>query len=147
MDGGLAVTLVSIAMFVGCFLLGFIPLLFRLSEVSALFDGDAVLSQHEGVTFVLNVFYLWHLVRCLTWASSKDVATSRFYGLSVNASIFRGAWIRRRSRDKRKWQKSSQTGGIKACTAVQRLLYGMCTRLQRKRVAAILRKKSLNVTF
>lgn len=34
MDGGLAVTLVSIAMFVGCFLLGFIPLLFRLSERS-----------------------------------------------------------------------------------------------------------------
>lgn len=35
MDGGLAITVISIAMFVGCFLLGFIPLLFRLSEVSA----------------------------------------------------------------------------------------------------------------
>lgn len=58
MDGGLAVTLVSIAMFVGCFLLGFIPLLFRLSEVSALFDGEAVFSQHCGVTFVLNAYYL-----------------------------------------------------------------------------------------
>ncbi|CAG09499.1 unnamed protein product [Tetraodon nigroviridis] len=34
MDGGLAVTLVSVAMFVGCFLLGFTPLLFRLSERS-----------------------------------------------------------------------------------------------------------------
>lgn len=43
MDGWLAVTLVSIAMFVGCFLLGFIPLLFRLSEVSGPSDFDAVL--------------------------------------------------------------------------------------------------------
>lgn len=34
MDGGLAVTLVSVAMFLGCFLLGFTPLLFRLSGVS-----------------------------------------------------------------------------------------------------------------
>lgn len=46
MDGGLAITVISVAMFVGCFLLGFIPLLFRLSEVSALFDGDAVFSHH-----------------------------------------------------------------------------------------------------
>ncbi|XP_077468670.1 zinc transporter ZIP9 isoform X1 [Stigmatopora argus] len=34
MDGGLSITLISVAMFVGCFLLGFIPLLFRLSERS-----------------------------------------------------------------------------------------------------------------
>lgn len=34
MDGGLAITVISVAMFVGCFLLGFIPLLFRLSERS-----------------------------------------------------------------------------------------------------------------
>ncbi|TNM99864.1 hypothetical protein fugu_012897 [Takifugu bimaculatus] len=34
MDGGLTVTLISVAMFVGCFLLGFTPLLFRLSEKS-----------------------------------------------------------------------------------------------------------------
>lgn len=34
MDGGLIITLISVAMFVGCFLLGFIPLLFSLSEVS-----------------------------------------------------------------------------------------------------------------
>ncbi|XP_034041428.1 zinc transporter ZIP9 [Thalassophryne amazonica] len=32
MDGGLAVTLISVAVFVGCFFLGFVPLLFRLSE-------------------------------------------------------------------------------------------------------------------
>uniref|UniRef100_A0A673A2F7 Zinc transporter ZIP9 n=1 Tax=Sphaeramia orbicularis TaxID=375764 RepID=A0A673A2F7_9TELE len=32
MDGGLTITLISVAMFIGCFLLGFIPLLFRLSE-------------------------------------------------------------------------------------------------------------------
>ncbi|XP_042289507.1 zinc transporter ZIP9 isoform X1 [Thunnus maccoyii] len=32
MDGGLTITFISVAMFVGCFLLGFIPLLFRLSE-------------------------------------------------------------------------------------------------------------------
>nr|XP_020454403.1 zinc transporter ZIP9-like [Monopterus albus] len=37
MDGGLAVTLLSVAMFVGCFLLGFIPLLFTLSERSLRF--------------------------------------------------------------------------------------------------------------
>jgi len=34
MDEGLTVTFISVAMFVGSFLLGFIPLLFRLSEVS-----------------------------------------------------------------------------------------------------------------
>ncbi|XP_019945449.1 zinc transporter ZIP9 [Paralichthys olivaceus] len=34
MEGGLIITLISVAMFVGCFLLGFIPLLFRLSEKS-----------------------------------------------------------------------------------------------------------------
>ncbi|XP_059215470.1 zinc transporter ZIP9 [Centropristis striata] len=37
MDGGLIITLVSVAMFVGCFVLGFIPLLFRLSEKSLQF--------------------------------------------------------------------------------------------------------------
>ncbi|XP_060943707.1 zinc transporter ZIP9 [Limanda limanda] len=34
MEGGLIITFISVAMFVGCFLLGFIPLLFRLSEKS-----------------------------------------------------------------------------------------------------------------
>lgn len=34
MDGGLTITFISVAMFVGCFFLGFIPLLFRLSERS-----------------------------------------------------------------------------------------------------------------
>ncbi|MEQ2199517.1 hypothetical protein XENOCAPTIV_000803 [Xenoophorus captivus] len=33
MDEGLTITLISVAMFVGSFLLGFIPLLFRLSEI------------------------------------------------------------------------------------------------------------------
>lgn len=37
MDGGLTITFISVAMFVGCFLLGFIPLLFRLSERSLQF--------------------------------------------------------------------------------------------------------------
>uniref|UniRef100_A0A4W6BXK9 Zinc transporter ZIP9 n=1 Tax=Lates calcarifer TaxID=8187 RepID=A0A4W6BXK9_LATCA len=37
MDEGLTVTFVSVAMFIGCFLLGFIPLLFRLSEKSLQF--------------------------------------------------------------------------------------------------------------
>lgn len=37
MDGGLTITLISVAMFVGCFILGFIPLLFRLSEKSLQF--------------------------------------------------------------------------------------------------------------
>ncbi|XP_071376763.1 zinc transporter ZIP9 isoform X1 [Centroberyx affinis] len=32
MDGGIAITCISVAMFVGCFILGFIPLLFSLSE-------------------------------------------------------------------------------------------------------------------
>lgn len=65
MDGGLAITVISVAMFVGCFLLGFIPLLFRLSEVSALFDGDAVFSHHQRVCLVLNPsYYPRHLLRC-----------------------------------------------------------------------------------
>ncbi|XP_054655372.1 zinc transporter ZIP9 [Dunckerocampus dactyliophorus] len=34
MDGGLSITMISVVMFVGCFLLGFIPLLFRLSQRS-----------------------------------------------------------------------------------------------------------------
>uniref|UniRef100_A0A3B4ZZB9 Zinc transporter ZIP9 n=1 Tax=Stegastes partitus TaxID=144197 RepID=A0A3B4ZZB9_9TELE len=37
MDGGLSVTFISVAMFVGSFLLGFIPLLFKLSEKSLQF--------------------------------------------------------------------------------------------------------------
>uniref|UniRef100_A0A3B3CRW6 Zinc transporter ZIP9 n=1 Tax=Oryzias melastigma TaxID=30732 RepID=A0A3B3CRW6_ORYME len=37
MDGGLTITLISVAMFVGSFLLGFFPLLFRLSEKSLQF--------------------------------------------------------------------------------------------------------------
>uniref|UniRef100_A0A1A8PZ18 Zinc transporter ZIP9 n=1 Tax=Nothobranchius pienaari TaxID=704102 RepID=A0A1A8PZ18_9TELE len=37
MDGELTITLISVAMFVGTFLLGFIPLLFRLSEKSLQF--------------------------------------------------------------------------------------------------------------
>lgn len=37
MDGGLTITLISVAMFVGCFILGFIPLLFRLSQTSLKF--------------------------------------------------------------------------------------------------------------
>lgn len=37
MDGGLTITLISVAMFVGCFALGFIPLLFRLSQRSLKF--------------------------------------------------------------------------------------------------------------
>ncbi|MED6247978.1 hypothetical protein ATANTOWER_022967 [Ataeniobius toweri] len=37
MDEGLTITLISVAMFVGSFLLGFIPLLFRLSEKSLQF--------------------------------------------------------------------------------------------------------------
>lgn len=46
MDGGLIITFISVAMFVGSFLLGFIPLLFRLSEVSdfpqSLFIADCL---------------------------------------------------------------------------------------------------------
>ena len=37
MDGGLTITFISVAMFVGTFVLGFIPLLFRLNEVSVCF--------------------------------------------------------------------------------------------------------------
>ncbi|XP_010794156.1 zinc transporter ZIP9 isoform X2 [Notothenia coriiceps] len=37
MDGGLTITFISVAMFVGTFLLGFIPLLFRLNEKSLQF--------------------------------------------------------------------------------------------------------------
>lgn len=37
MDGGLTITLISVAMFLGCFILGFIPLLFRLSQRSLKF--------------------------------------------------------------------------------------------------------------
>ncbi|XP_026166049.1 zinc transporter ZIP9 [Mastacembelus armatus] len=37
MDGGLTITFISVAMFVGCFILGFVPLLFTLSEKSLKF--------------------------------------------------------------------------------------------------------------
>lgn len=37
MDGGITITLISVAMFLGCFILGFIPLLFKLSQTSLKF--------------------------------------------------------------------------------------------------------------
>ncbi|CAL1578209.1 unnamed protein product [Knipowitschia caucasica] len=37
MDGGITITLISVAMFLGCFILGFIPLLFTLSQRSLKF--------------------------------------------------------------------------------------------------------------
>lgn len=39
MDGGLTITLISVAMFLGCFILGFIPLLFSLSQRSLKFTS------------------------------------------------------------------------------------------------------------
>lgn len=67
MEGWLAVTLVSIAMFVGCFLLGFIPLLFRLSEVSAPPDGDAVLLATPMGNFSRQSL-LSVTIHCAVWA-------------------------------------------------------------------------------
>lgn len=51
MDGGLTITFFSVAMFVGSFLLGFFPLLFRLSEVSAGLSGRAALPSTNFTPF------------------------------------------------------------------------------------------------
>lgn len=53
MDAGLTITVISVAMFVGSLLLGFIPLLFRLSEVSH-FSPHHVVFINELFCFIVG---------------------------------------------------------------------------------------------
>lgn len=76
MDGGLTITFISVAMFVGCFLLGFIPLLFRLSEVSVgflifslltFFSHDAAKTESNFILICSVYLYLCrHTLDCIT---------------------------------------------------------------------------------
>uniref|UniRef100_A0A8C6S588 Zinc transporter ZIP9 n=1 Tax=Neogobius melanostomus TaxID=47308 RepID=A0A8C6S588_9GOBI len=64
MDGGLTITLISVAMFLGCFFLGFIPLLFSLSSLkfisilgAGLLCGTALaITIPEGVDLLEEAF-------------------------------------------------------------------------------------------
>lgn len=60
MDGGLTVTLISVAMFVGCLLLGFIPLLFRLSEVRFFSYAGAANHHALDVGYTQQPSYIFH---------------------------------------------------------------------------------------
>lgn len=59
MDGGVTVTLISVAMFVGCLLLGFIPLLFRLSEVR-FFNNAGAANYHALDVGYTQPSYIFH---------------------------------------------------------------------------------------
>ncbi|MEQ2158426.1 hypothetical protein GOODEAATRI_012155, partial [Goodea atripinnis] len=58
MDEGLTITLISVAMFVGSFLLGFIPLLFRLSESQMSATGVGMLFSAGTFLYVATVHVL-----------------------------------------------------------------------------------------
>uniref|UniRef100_A0A673A0S4 Zinc transporter ZIP9 n=1 Tax=Sphaeramia orbicularis TaxID=375764 RepID=A0A673A0S4_9TELE len=85
MDGGLTITLISVAMFIGCFLLGFIPLLFRLSETSmkyitilgaGLLCGTALsIIIPEGVGLIVESLTAGFVLHLLS-ADSAPVPTS-----------------------------------------------------------------------
>lgn len=59
MDGGIAIVCLSVAMFVGCFIIGLIPLMIKLSEVSIVillvyssFYGSLAYSPHAFLPFI-----------------------------------------------------------------------------------------------
>lgn len=63
MDGGVTVTLISVAMFLGCFFLGFTPLLFRLSEVSVFFFLNHQLGKRGNAYHALSMPRIYFLTQ------------------------------------------------------------------------------------
>ncbi|KAF3842257.1 hypothetical protein F7725_024208 [Dissostichus mawsoni] len=91
MDGGLTITFISVAMFVGTFVLGFIPLLFRLNEKSlqfvsilgaGLLCGTALaITIPEGVLFLCFILSLQHpLPPLILNASEKNENVTTTHG-------------------------------------------------------------------
>ncbi|KAM8859600.1 zinc transporter ZIP9 [Spinachia spinachia] len=76
MDGGVTVTLISVAMFVGCFALGFIPLLFRLSEKSLLFVSILGAGLLCGTALAITIPEGVGLLEESWRAASSDVPSS-----------------------------------------------------------------------
>ncbi|XP_037321528.2 zinc transporter ZIP9 [Pungitius pungitius] len=75
MDGGLTVTFISVAMFVGCFVLGFIPLLFKLSEKSLLFVSILGAGLLCGTALAITIPEGVGLLEESWRASSSDVSS------------------------------------------------------------------------
>ncbi|XP_029962239.1 zinc transporter ZIP9 [Salarias fasciatus] len=86
MDGGLAITLISVAMFVGSFLLGFIPLLFRLSEKSLQFVSILGAGLLCGTALAITIPEGVGLLE-ESWTASSDVPS----GLNASARDGAGA--------------------------------------------------------
>lgn len=89
MDGGLTITFISVAMFVGCVLLGFIPLLFRFSEVSVFYVPPSWLKVAQEKRVLCHAL---PFSRKRSHSSSDvsfgcSVTWQNFGGLSVNAPI------------------------------------------------------------
>lgn len=80
MDGGLIITLISVAMFVGSFLLGFTPLLFRLSQKSLQFVSILGAGLLCGTALAITIPEGVSLLE-ESWRASSDVP------LGLNASV------------------------------------------------------------
>ncbi|XP_036980851.1 zinc transporter ZIP9 [Acanthopagrus latus] len=80
MDGGLIITFISVAMFLGCFFLGFIPLLFRFSEKSLQFvsilGAGLLCGTALAVVIPEGVGLLEESWRASSSSSSSDVPSS-----------------------------------------------------------------------
>ncbi|XP_061601181.1 zinc transporter ZIP9 isoform X1 [Cololabis saira] len=76
MDGGLTITFISVAMFVGSFFLGFIPLLFRLSERSLQFVSILGAGLLCGTALAITIPEGVGLLEDAWKASSSDVPSA-----------------------------------------------------------------------
>ncbi|KAM7385782.1 hypothetical protein PAMP_001839 [Pampus punctatissimus] len=83
MDGGLIITFISVAMFVGCFLLGFIPLLFRLSEKSLQFVSILGAGLLCGTALAIIIPEGVGLLE-ESWSASSSSSSSEPSGLNVS---------------------------------------------------------------
>ncbi|KAM6922577.1 zinc transporter ZIP9 [Lycodopsis pacificus] len=85
MDGGLTITLISVAMFVGCFALGFIPLLFRLSEKSLQFVSILGAGLLCGTALAITIPEGVGLLE-ESWRASSSSSSSSDVQSGLNAS-------------------------------------------------------------
>ncbi|KAM9365633.1 zinc transporter ZIP9 [Pholidichthys leucotaenia] len=92
MEGGLTVTLISVAMFVGSFLLGFIPLLFRLSEKSLQFISTLGAGLLCGTALAITIPEGVDLLQedCRESSSSSHVPGGLNESVKSSASTERG---------------------------------------------------------
>uniref|UniRef100_A0A673A0M5 Zinc transporter ZIP9 n=1 Tax=Sphaeramia orbicularis TaxID=375764 RepID=A0A673A0M5_9TELE len=83
MDGGLTITLISVAMFIGCFLLGFIPLLFRLSEYITILGAGLLCGTALSIIIPEGVGLI---VESLTARSPISIGITATLGLVIHAA-------------------------------------------------------------